>query len=148
MDVTIYKATVPKTTKQSLNKVTRVTGLGRPQVEPFARTLVSLMLIEAICELSGYSGDDEGEARDPKNWDVVFLDQVRLRGPPLQKPVETMPDNRGMASSPRLFTIRPLHLYQQFNTTSSQLDRSLILPLQSWRNRQNTHSWPSPASST
>ncbi|GIK02982.1 hypothetical protein Aspvir_007048 [Aspergillus viridinutans] len=33
------------------------------------------MLIEAICEQSGYNGDDEGEVRDPKNPDIVFLDQ-------------------------------------------------------------------------
>ncbi|GIJ81678.1 hypothetical protein Asppvi_000178 [Aspergillus pseudoviridinutans] len=47
----------------------------KSQVEPFAQTLVSLMLIEAICEQSGCNGDDEGEAQDPKNWDIVFLDQ-------------------------------------------------------------------------
>jgi hypothetical protein len=31
-----------------MNKVTRVTRQGRPLVKPFAQTLVSLILIEAI----------------------------------------------------------------------------------------------------
>ncbi|RLL97778.1 hypothetical protein CFD26_104800 [Aspergillus turcosus] len=39
MGISGYKAEVPKPIKQSLNKVTRVTGLGRPSVEPSARTL-------------------------------------------------------------------------------------------------------------
>lgn len=46
-----------------------------PPVEPFARTMVSLMLIDAICKQAGYNGDDEDEARDVKNRDIVFLDQ-------------------------------------------------------------------------
>jgi hypothetical protein len=33
------------------------------------------MLIEAICEQSGYTGDDEGKARDSKNQDIVFPNQ-------------------------------------------------------------------------
>ncbi|KAF7118739.1 hypothetical protein CNMCM5793_008363 [Aspergillus hiratsukae] len=67
MDVGPYKATVPEAIKRSLNKVARVTGLGRP--------LVSLMLIEAICEQAGYSGDEEVEARGPKNRDIINPDQ-------------------------------------------------------------------------
>ncbi|GIJ81667.1 hypothetical protein Asppvi_000166 [Aspergillus pseudoviridinutans] len=64
MDISIYKATiVPEAVKRSLNKVTRATGVGRPQVEPFAWTLVSLMLIEAICEQSGYNGDGDDDKR-------------------------------------------------------------------------------------
>jgi hypothetical protein len=55
--------------------VTRVTGLGRPPVEPFARTLISLMLTNAICDQGGYSGEDEAAARTSKGQDVVFLDQ-------------------------------------------------------------------------
>jgi hypothetical protein len=55
-----------------MNKVTRVTGQGRPSVEPFARTLVSLMLIEAICDQGGYHGEEEGEARTSKGQDLVF----------------------------------------------------------------------------
>ncbi|RHZ70750.1 hypothetical protein CDV55_108524 [Aspergillus turcosus] len=39
MDISGYKAEVLKPIKQSLNKVTRVTGLGRPQVEPSAQPL-------------------------------------------------------------------------------------------------------------
>ncbi|KAF7136986.1 hypothetical protein CNMCM5793_006737 [Aspergillus hiratsukae] len=55
----------------------RIKGENRwPPVEPFARTLVSLMLIDAICEQAGYNWDDEDEARDIKNWDIVFLDRV------------------------------------------------------------------------
>lgn len=33
------------------------------------------MLIDAICEQAGYTGEDEGEARTSKNQDIVFLDQ-------------------------------------------------------------------------
>ncbi|KAF7119223.1 hypothetical protein CNMCM5793_008968 [Aspergillus hiratsukae] len=58
----------------------QVTGQGRPTVEPFAWTLVSLMLIEAICDQGGYHGEDEGEARTSKGQDIVFLDQETRLG--------------------------------------------------------------------
>ncbi|RLL95453.1 hypothetical protein CFD26_105260 [Aspergillus turcosus] len=37
--------------------------------------MVSLMLIDAICDQAGYDGEDEDEARTTKNQDAVFLDQ-------------------------------------------------------------------------
>jgi hypothetical protein len=35
----------------------------------------SALLIEAICEQSGYDGDDEDEQKNRKNCDIMFLDQ-------------------------------------------------------------------------
>ncbi|KAF7182134.1 hypothetical protein CNMCM7691_001522 [Aspergillus felis] len=75
MDISIYKATIVPEAVTVAQQGDQGDRDGPTQVEPFARTLVSLMLIEAICEQSGYNGDDEAEAQDPKSRDIVFLDQ-------------------------------------------------------------------------
>ncbi|RHZ47796.1 uncharacterized protein CDV56_103204 [Aspergillus thermomutatus] len=72
IDISAYKVILPEGIKRSLNKVNKVTGVGRPQIEPFARTPEQgmsnhfhILAVDPISKYGDWGGPTPGRALRP-----------------------------------------------------------------------------------